>query len=243
MTDADIVVRNQLVDLNTTTVQPVYRSRLDPPNFKVLPVSSQNPRYPLPQTKGGTTTITSPQTIGPTSALLTWNAIFPLVNYGGSGSYSGGGKSYVGEEVTVEWMSDAQISCIQTIGSNAQFQIYVDGSRIAPSSFSTDSSGSAYAMDVDFGDQGIARHWKIRGINFALRGIQIGQYDTLWAVNYPTTPEILFMGDSYTFGNGTSPSDVSQSYCNACATALGLGYLAEGAGHYRRSRTRFWLCL
>lgn len=177
---------------------------------------------------------------------LTWNASVASSIYNGA-TWSRGGAQFIylgsdvsdvtsgyrgngvgnGTQCSITFCSDAPLLDFRLIGLNCQYDLYVDGARIASTAVTTDTSGAPYVYTVDWGGVVKTRTYNLRGVNTAFGGVIVGQAYTLWA---PTRwrPTVWQLGDSYTFGTQATQSSFND-FRIICDT-LGFDGLADGIG-------------
>lgn len=143
------------------------------------------------------------------------------VNSTYTGSTSGNGTQF-----RIEFTSDADELNFRFIGVNSNYDLYVDGKRIASAPVVTDASGAPYTYRVKFGSPKV-RSFSLVGINTAFGGIYTGPAFTIWKKD-DKRPVVWQLGDSYTYGTSAS----QQSFNDFRITCDNLGFigLADGIG-------------
>ncbi|VVT53938.1 hypothetical protein UYSO10_4962 [Kosakonia radicincitans] len=162
----------------------------------------------------------------------TWDRTGSWFTYLGSNvqdvtaGYRGNGNGN-GTQCSITFCSDAPTLDFRLIGLNCQYDLYVDGARIASTAVTTDSSGAPYIYTIDWSGVTKTRTYTLRGVNTSFGGVIVGQAYTLWAPNR-WRPTVWQLGDSYTFGTQATQSSFND-FRIICDT-LGFDGLADGIG-------------
>lgn len=144
------------------------------------------------------------------------------------------GNTYAnGTAMLVEWWSDDPHFDIRLVGNNSAYTLYVgDGSsqmqRVSASSITTDASGAPYLLTVDFAGVYRPRKFKLFGINTAFGGLNTSGDASVWLPTEARQPLVLWFGDSYTYGTGSTMQ--ATAACNQTCAALGFECIPNGIG-------------
>lgn len=159
------------------------------------------------------------QSISPTS---------PVLDFLGNGPASGGGNT-VGDNTQSArtFRTDSPIVELHTIAYNTDFQVFVDGQRLALTPWTTDASGSMFYQVLNFGSQR-PRTIRVVGFNWALDSIVIQGKASIWKPVLPRRLLAWGLGDSYMFGSG----GIDKTAAANCIMAeiLGWEFLSDGVG-------------
>jgi lysophospholipase L1-like esterase len=114
---------------------------------------------------------------------------------------------------SVDFETDASVFEVYTKGLQQNYRILVDGApdptgvRVG----STNDNNQKY-IKVDFGSS-VARRITLEcDLNFLFGGVLIDKTYSLWPSHFPLGPKVIVIGDSYTFGTGSSPSFASWEF-------------------------------
>lgn len=163
---------------------------------------------------------------------VTWSRTSDVFFYTGSNikdsvaGYRGNGTGN-GTQCIVEFYSDAPQIDFRFVGGLAYYDLYVDGSRVAATSVTTDSSGQPYIYTVDWGGVAVPRHYKLKGINTGFGGVITPNNYGVWAPNL-VRPFVWQLGDSYTYGTMATQSSFNDF--GILCDMLGFDGLADGIG-------------
>lgn len=162
----------------------------------------------------------------------TWNRTGAHFVYTGSDirdstpGYRGQGTGN-GTQCVIDFCSDAPSMDFRFVGCLSYYDLYVDGSRVAATSVTTDSSGQPYIYTVDWGGVAVPRRYTLKGINTGFGGVITGTAYTIWAPDM-SRPFVWQLGDSYTYG--TMATQGSFNDFGILCDILGFDGLADGIG-------------
>lgn len=163
----------------------------------------------------------------------TWSRVSDVFHYWGYSiadiisGYRGNGVGN-GTQCIIEFNSDAPLLDFRFIGSNSQYDLYVDDHRVSPASIQTDTSGAPYIYTVDWGGVYKTRKYRLCGVNTGFGGVVTGSQYSIWSSTELRRPRVWQLGDSYTFGIGATQASFNDFHI-AC-DALGLDGIADGIG-------------
>lgn len=201
-------------------------------------VYTTTPSNPASVTGGSGTgaTFTLTWNVGVASSIggVTWSRTSPVFKYIGYApkdvvaGYRGNTTWGVDTQAIIEFVSDAPVLDFRFVGYNSQYDLFVDGQRIANRSVKTDSSGQPHIYTVDWSGVVKPRTYRLSGLNMAFGGVVTGGNYGVWYPAGSNRPFIWQLGDSYTFGNGATQANFAEF--RVMCDMLGLDGIADGIG-------------
>ncbi|MHC0026988.1 SGNH/GDSL hydrolase family protein [Enterobacter vonholyi] len=201
-------------------------------------VYTATPANPVSVTGGSGTgaTFTLTWNVGVASSIggVTWSRTSPVFKYIGYApkdvvaGYRGNTTWGVDTQAIIEFVSDAPVLDFRFVGYNSQYDLFVDGQRIANRSVKTDSSGQPHIYTVDWSGVVKPRTYRLSGLNMAFGGVVTGGNYGVWYPTGSNRPFIWQLGDSYTFGNGATQANFAEF--RVMCDMLGLDGIADGIG-------------
>ncbi|MDW3568239.1 MULTISPECIES: SGNH/GDSL hydrolase family protein [Enterobacter cloacae complex] len=183
---------------------------------------------------GATFTLTWNASVARSMGGVTWgrtDAAFKFIGYSPKDVASGyrGNTSWgVDTQAIIEFVSDAPALDFRFTGFNSQYDLFVDGQRIANKSVRTDASGQPYIYTIDWSGVAKPRTYRLSGLNMAFGGVNTGSKYGVWYPAGSNRPFIWQLGDSYTFGNGAGQANFAEF--RVMCDSLGLDGIADGIG-------------